>query len=843
VARAAGDVAWLDGGGKEAVRSMTARHFVVRLILTAVTTACGELDKPVDAPTKSDDPWASSSFSGPTVTVTPSAGQAAVLATPPWKLLKIGFRKESVTWKHQFGAFQVTPHGDEPWVEVAHWTGVKSAGGKLTAVGETASGTSIADLEVDSSAAREIKLVLKPRNADWNRATVSTPCIDGEHFIGLGGQSFDVDHRGQVVPLWVEEDGIGKEKTDDVPQGWPAVGRRHTTHTPMPITVTSKNRAILLDTPDRAVFDVCATDKSLLRIENQGPGDLVLHLFSGDSFADTVARVTQRTGRPKLVPKFAFAPWLDAVNGTANVLRVAEKLRAEGVASSVIWSEDWRGNVGNNDDFGLLEHWNGDEKLYPDMKGMAAKLHDLGFKWLTYYNTFLDEHADVYKDAIAGGHTIKTSAGEPYHFQLFTFRKASLLDLADDKAVAWAKGVMRKGLELGADGWMADFAEWLPTDCVTAKGPCLREHNRYPVRWAQLNRDLLDEQQKKDGVERLTFVRAAWLGSQPLVDVVWAGDQLTDWSEGDGLPSVIPMAIGLGATGFPYFGSDIAGYISLGTDPSTEDLWRRWVALGALSPVMRTHHGRSLNSNWHWEKDAAAVAHLKRYAALHIRIFPYLYGLAYKAYMAGEPMVRPLGARWPTFEPGWTRTDQYLLGDRIVVAPVVQPLGLVPLGRKVALPKGNYARLPGTGTPAWLDVAADGEVDVAAGPTDIPAFVPAGEVLVLLPKGVQTLVEPKDGKGGLAAAGDDREVWCFAGGATTQSQWSEAGVALKYTWAAAGGHVPLGDNSATWNGKSVTPSPDGSFAVTGTGKFVLGGKATLTVTGGKADRKLIVRVY
>jgi hypothetical protein len=36
---------------------------------------------------------------------------------------------------------------------------------------------------------------------------------------------------------------------------------------------------------------------------------------------------------------------------------------------------------------------------------------------------------------------------------------------------------------------------------------------------------------------RLAFARSGWLGSAPLADGVWAGDQRTDLSPDDGLPT------------------------------------------------------------------------------------------------------------------------------------------------------------------------------------------------------------------------------------------------------------------------------------------------------------------
>jgi alpha-glucosidase len=298
-----------------------------------------------------------------------------------------------------------------------------------------------------------------------------------------------------------------------------------------------------------------------------------------------------------------------------------------------------------------------------------------------------------------------------------------MLDLTNPDAVAWARAIYAEGLDLGADGWMADFAEWLPHDAVLFSGedPMLH-HNRYPVEWAKLNKELMDEH------GGLTFVRSAWLGSQPYVQVIWGGDQQTDFSEGDGLRSVIPIGLGLGVTGFPVYGHDIAGYMSQLTVPTTKELWFRWCTLGALSPVMRTHHGRDARDNWNWERDAETTAHLRRWSKLHVQLVPYLT----EALDSGLPVMRPVALHYPELEWAWTTTDQYLLGDRILVAPVLDEGAT---SREVQLPPGRW--YPLTGGPAVEGGAA---VTVDAPITEIPAFVAEGAWLLLYPEEVDTLV-------------------------------------------------------------------------------------------------------
>lgn len=742
-----------------------------------------------------------------------------------------GFRQASATYEMQFGAFKITEADAQPWQQVAELDADPSTKGKaLNFALKDAAANAIGSGRIEEAGPGEILLTLKSSDPKANRASFALSCSPNEHFLGFGGQAFDVDHRGQTVPIWVAEDGISKVDSDVYPDEWFMIGTRHSTHTGMPIYLSSKGYALMLETNAHSVFSMCSEADDAVRIESW-EGSLRIRIFHAKTPAETLALLTARLGRPKLPPAFAFAPWLDAIYGSENVRRVADKLRANHVPVSAIWTEDWRGGKGSPADYALKENWNVDPTVYPDFGKLAQDLHKAGYKFLTYNNPFVAKGADIYAEAEAKGYTVKKQDGTPYLFTSPAFVQTSLIDFSNAAARAWAKGIYRAGLELGSDGYMSDYCEWMPTDAVLASGQTgLETHNQYPVEAAKMNHELFDELFAKDGIDRLYFMRSAYLGSQPLVSVMWGGDQQTDWSRGDGLPSIIPIGLGLGVTGFPYYGSDVAGYTSLfDAKPSTKELWFRWSALGALTPVMRTHHGRSAGENWNWEKDDETIAHIRRWARLHIQLFPYLYGLAKEGADTGMPMMRTLALQYPAFEAGWTMRDEFMLGDRILVAPVLTE-GAV--SRQVRLPAGNFYPLLG-GAVAYGDGIST--IDVPAPMTEVPAFVPAGTLLVLLPDSVETLVAAETGVGTLAGAKDDRELWLYPGG---KSAWTEVG-GLKYAWDA---QKWLGSpQAATWNGKAVTLS-DGAVSVSGAGVLVVDGAATLSVLGGAEDRKLLIRL-
>lgn len=767
----------------------------------------------------------------------------------------LAFRRAGAAVEMRYGAFKIVeePHG--PWFEAARFGAVEIVD-KADPLGPKArwdvldaGGTAIAEATLHGLAGGGVALSFRALDfgarpgsaAPINRASIGLRCAAGEHFLGLGGQSFDVDHRGQRVPLWVSEDGIGKYETDDLPFDWFLKGRRHSTHTPIPQFLSSAGYAAVVDTPTYALFDLCAADAGVARLE-AWQGTLRLMLFAGGDPKATLQQQSEAIGRPKMPPVWAFAPWLDAMFGPENVLRVAKKLRQHGVPCAAIWSEDWRGGNQLGENYALEEDWKLDTALYPDADKLTAELRGLGFAWLTYNNTFLSKEGDVWAEAEAKGYTLNAPGADgklaPYLFDGADFAKTGLLDLSNKDAIAWAKAIMRQSLEIGALGWMADFAEWMPTAVQLADGSDpMAFHNRYPVEYQRLNRELLDDYAAATGEDQaLFFVRSAWLGSQPLVSVVWAGDQQTDFSRGDGMPSVIPMGVGLGVAGFPFFAHDIGGYMSTFTEPTTKELWFRWVTLGALSPVMRTHHGRAVFANWNWESSPDSISHFARWAAFHTRLLPTLLALAEEATTAGTPMLRPLALDWPDFAPGWSDTDTFALGPALIVAPVLEKGAT---SRSVTLPKGRFFRLIDSAAAPGAEVAgraaavqSDGAVPLsfAASITEIPVLVPAGAVLVLLPEGVQTPL-PTAGAKDLSDVGSEREVWLYRGG-----DGSFAGAGLTLSWkgtALAPEALDAAALDALLDGAAFTEATGAAASLTRDGTSLLfAGDGTLTLPGG-----------
>ncbi len=669
----------------------------------------------------------------------------------------VGFatRDMSVTYEMQFGAFKPTITPETPW-RVADVLEKQEGGLRLL----DASSKELASLAFSSPEEGHLVVELVPGPGALvdpetpERATKLSwgfACDAEDHFAGFGAQTWDADHRGQTVPTFVTEGGVGKAEDDAYLGLWMLQGQRHSSHAPIPEYLSRRGYILVAETDRRATFALCSESETAARVEVDLPA--TIHLFDGPDPRTAIERATGTFGRPRMPPLVAFAPWLDAVFGSENVRRVAQKLRDEAIPTSVIWTEDWRGGDWEGESYALKEEWEVDRDLYPDIEDVADDLHALGFDFHIYFNPFVYQDSIAWTETEPNGWLVKTASGEPYTFTGAKFTDCGLIDLDNPDAKAWAVSKMTDAIALGADGWMNDFAEWLPTDGMTAAGTSYSQHNLYPVRWQEVAREAIDSQ--TDGVPRLFFGRSGWFGTPALTDVFWAGDQRTTFDADDGFPTLIPQAIGLGLVGISTFGHDIAGYQSANNPGSTKELFFRWTAFGAWSPVMRTHHGNQPDKEWSWEKDAETIAHFKRYAELHMSLVPTLQGLARVAADTGSPMFRGLAVEFPEDAAVWPITDQIMLGDSLLIAPVITAGAE---SREVYFPEGSW--FPWSGGDR---IAGGKSATVPAPMEEIPVFARAGAVVPTYPAGVMTLVRESAEVPGPSVVGDDRVVYAFIG--------------------------------------------------------------------------------
>jgi alpha-glucosidase len=569
---------------------------------------------------------------------------------------------------------------------------------------------------------------------------LSWKCNEDTAYFGLGTQATGMDLRGGTFPLWTQEQGIGKPARPAYPlENYPEAA-----YAPMGVWHSTDGLSALLASDVYHELSLCDERRSAEQVSLRSfPGLPAFVLLAGETPRDRIAVLTDYVGRLPAEPiPWTFAPWNDAVGGPTRLLEVAANLRSNGIPSSAIWSEDWIGGEQGPAGFRLSYAWEWDEELYPDLPELIEQLHGDGFAFLAYFNTFVPQPTRMFAEGEEGGFLVTRADGRTYTVADPAFRDAGLVDLTNPAARDWFAGYMTRAAELGIDGWMADFTEWMPVDAVLHSGlPGWNYHNRWPLDYQRLTNDVLTavhagEESPQDR-NFVFFVRSGWAsvsgGTAGTAPTLWAGDQNTDWLRDDGFPTVVPIAVHAGLSGVAIVGSDIAGYTSVGRPNTTKELFYRWTALGTFQGLMRTHHGSDKCGNWAFDRDAETTLHFGRYAKIRTRLYPVFRELAIESIETGLSLNRHPWLVEPGLPSLWRAADySFFVGDNIYVAPVLDE---ATTSHTVAMPGDGWLPLLG-GAPLATEGATTVSIEVPY--TEIPVFVRPGTVLPMLPRVVDS---------------------------------------------------------------------------------------------------------
>ncbi|CQR65160.1 TIM-barrel domain-containing protein [Streptomyces leeuwenhoekii] len=317
-------------------------------------------------------------------------------------------------------------------------------------------------------------------------------------------------------------------------------------------------------------------------------------------------------------------------------------------------------------------------------------------------------------------------------------------DFTHARVREWWGGLYEERLGQGFSGFWHDMNE--PTSFTAFGEPTLprsarhhlegrggdhREaHNVYALCMARAGYEGL--RALVPGERPFVFSRSGWAGMQRYGGT-WSGDVATDWS---GLRASLALVLGLGLCGVPYSGPDVGGFDG---SPSPE-LYLRWFQLGAYLPLFRTHASLRAGRREPWEFGPEVLEHARAALVERRRLLPYFVTLAHLARRTGAPYVRPVW--WPAPEDRALRDceDAFLLGDCLLVAPVLDE-GAVRRG--VRLPRGR-----------WYDTVTERAYD---GPARVVVDAPLSRIPVFARAGAVLPVRGDDG-------GLELEVWAPAAG-------------------------------------------------------------------------------
>lgn len=516
-----------------------------------------------------------------------------------------------------------------------------------------------------------------------NRFHIRLPLLPEDPIFGCGEQFSHLDLRGKILPLWVSEPGIGRgpnyvKVLANLHSG--RGGSQEHTYFPQPSFVTASGRWALMQTTAFCRFDFSQKDSCTLLCH-----DIPSSIFVGQagSIPTAAGALSSLLGRQEILPDWAFDGIILGLQGGRSVVEAKLKRALDaGIPVTAIWCQDWQGIRITPYGRQLFWNWQYDQQLYPDLPRFIEELHERGVKFLGYNNPFLSTDAPLYAEGERKGYFIRQKHSSlPYITSTTTFPVA-LVDLCNPAACLWYKQIIKENmLAIGLDGWMADFGEYLPPDgeLFDNMDPYL-EHNRYPVRWAQLNAQAVQEAGK--GNEIVYFCRSGFTGSSNNVPLFWAGDQAVNFLADSGLPSVVRAAISSALSGIGYWHFDIGGFFSFAWIKRSRELLMRSCETAAFTAVMRTHEGINPRVNAQFDDDQEMLSHFARMTRIHQALLFYHQHVSEQYQKEGIPPIMPVLVQKHRVAQG-----QYFYGQDLLVAPVLKKGARK---RRVWLPEGKW---------------------------------------------------------------------------------------------------------------------------------------------------------
>jgi alpha-glucosidase (family GH31 glycosyl hydrolase) len=518
----------------------------------------------------------------------------------------------------------------------------------------------------------------------------------GEAFRGFGGRHNALDQRGSDFYNWIEQENLGAGALQ------PGIG-------PLPGTggdgylfpnaaaaaywvqssfVSSRGYGFLLDRDEISRWRMASDAGDEWQVSAAAP-ELSYLVAPAASARGAMRRLSAVGGRHRPPPRWALRGQLDRAvlfpsdNGADYMARFEDDLkhiRAGDIELGAYRIEGW---------------WFFDDAT---VRRMIGELHSLGIKALLYYRPFFDggtgvNDPDGYDALVNNGWAATTATGDPYRFVDNFDDAAVLLDVTDPGARAWWESRIRRGLDLGADGFMQDFGEQVQVDMHFDDGSTgAAMHNRYPRLYHALTRSILDRYRREHpGRTFFWYTRSGYSGTPGTAASEtsnFPGDETTDWSRSSGLASLTTDMLNRAVGGAFGFNTDIGGYFDVGPyPPTTKELLLRWAEWAALSPIFRLHGSVAAGTHTPWSFDAETVAIYRTFSRLHDRAAPYILRWWRHARRTGVPLTRPLWLAYPRDADAARQDQEWLLGPDVLVAPVVTEGAD---GREVYFPRGCW---------------------------------------------------------------------------------------------------------------------------------------------------------
>jgi alpha-glucosidase len=564
-----------------------------------------------------------------------------------------------------------------------------------------------------------------------------------EHFYGLGEKAARLDKRRSSFVNWNSDTPGYTEGRDPIYQT-------------VPFYLGLENGSaygIFFDNSYRSYFDFAKSSQQRVWFGAEG-GELNYYFFYGPSLRKILGRYADLTGRMPLPPLWALG------NQQSRWSYYPDKMVEEVV--SEYRKRDLPLDVVHLD----IDYMQGyrvftwDRSRFSNPKALSDKLGKQGVKLVTIIDPGVkhqpvaksagqitspvpelesqDQRYYVFEQGIKNNYFQKRANGDLFVPRVWP-GESVFVDFTLPAAREWWGDLHRAYTDNGVAGIWNDMNE--PSDFVDQTGKNQIDVVSYDEGEKSThakNRNvfaLLMARATYEGLERLrpnqrpyVITRAAYAGIQRY-STMWTGDTNSTW---EALAMNIPMFTTLGLSGEPFVGSDVGGFMGRGNG----ELLVRAYQVSFLAPFCRNHKVIDGYDQEPWRFGKYYEDIIRKYLKLRYRLLPFLYTTLEEAHRTGTPLFRPLLLNYQDDPNTYNLDDEFMIGDDLLVAPVVRP---DVTQRLVYLPKGVWYDY-------WTNKKYEGGtmIYVAAPLETVPMFVRGGAIIPTAPEMNYVGEKPQD---------------------------------------------------------------------------------------------------
>lgn len=450
-------------------------------------------------------------------------------------------------------------------------------------------------------------------------------------------------------------------------------------------------------------------------------GNLDYYFIYGPEVSKVVDGYTSLTGRTPLPQLWTLGyqqcRW--SYTPKERVMEVAKTLREKNIPCDTIYLD-----IDYMDGYRVFT-W--DKNKFDNHKQMLKELKNMGFKVVTIIDpgVKVDRGYKIYEEGLANDYYAKDSEGIIYRNKVWPGTSV-FPDFLNSKVREWWANNQKILTDDGVSGiWNdmnepASFNGPLPDDVMFNNDGTIVTHKEvHNVYGHMMCKATYEGLVKSTNKRPFVVTRACYAGSQKY-STIWTGDNQSTWEH---LRMSLPMLMNLGLSGMGFCGTDVGGF---GHD-CTAELLSRWVQVGAFTPLFRNHAAMGTRDQEPWAFDEQTEEINRKYIKLRYKFLPYFYDVMRNCEKTGAPMIRPLLFNYQHDVKTYQINDQFMVGDNIMVAPVVEQGST---RRMVYLPEGNV----------WFDYWTGEELNggqyiIKNAPLDVcPIYIKDGAIIPTYPE-------------------------------------------------------------------------------------------------------------